>query len=165
MYQAWHVSADPQKEPESQSDTVDTALQNVRSEGCVPLPVWNPLQEKAEQITMQAAETQLADSGQVEHPSVDASVVPYPTSWNIQETCDVIRTTYENYTGYAFFTLPNGGMVKNKTDHSNVELLAESELPPAFRIAVNDQPQVLIMHTHTTETYEPEVRERLRPAI
>ena len=47
---AWHVSADPQKEPESQSDTVDTALQNVRSEGCVPLPVWNPLQEKAEQI-------------------------------------------------------------------------------------------------------------------
>ena len=57
---AWHVSADPQKEPESQSDTVDTALQNVRSEGCVPLPVWNPLQEKAEQITMQAAETQLA---------------------------------------------------------------------------------------------------------
>ena len=101
---------------------------------------------------MQAAETQLADSGQVEHPSVDASVVPYPTSWNIQETCDVIRTTYEDYTGDAFFTLPNGGMVKNKTDHSNAELLAESELPPAFRIAVNAQPQVLIMHTHTTAT-------------
>ena len=160
---AWHVSADPQNEPESQSDATDTALQNVRSEGCVPLPVWNPLQEKAEQITMQAAETQLADSGQVEHPSVDASVVPYPTSWNIQETCDVIRTTYENYTGDAFFTLPNGGMVKNKTDHSNAELLAESELPPAFRIAVNDQPQVLIMHTHTTETYEPEVREHYDP--
>ena len=47
---AWQVSADPQKEPESQSDITDTALQNVRSEGCVPLPVWNPLQEKAEQI-------------------------------------------------------------------------------------------------------------------
>ena len=68
---AWQVSADPQKEPESQSDITDTALQNVRSEGCVPLPVWNPLQEKAEQITMQAAETQLADSGQVEHSSVE----------------------------------------------------------------------------------------------
>ena len=54
-------------------------------------------------------------------------------------------------------------MVKNKTDHSNAELLAESELPPAFRIAVNDQPQVLIMHTHTTETYEPEVREHYDP--
>ncbi len=53
----------------------------------------------------------------------------------------------------------------NYTSISNSELLQESVLSPAFKISVNEKPQVLIMHTHTTETYEPYVRECFDPSF
>lgn len=160
---AFTASADPEKK------SVETeTISNVRSEGYVQLqqPVWNPLQTKAADMAAEAAEAQIAEmSPEADLSSENAGPAPYPTEWNVDEAYSVIRTTYENYEGTAFFTLPDGGMVKNLSSLSNEELIQESQMPPAFRIAVNDKPQVLIMHTHTTETYEPSVREYYDPTF
>ena len=45
----------------------------------------------------------------------------------------------------------------------NNTLIAESTAAPGFQIETNGEPQVLIMHTHTTETFEPFVREQFDP--
>ena len=55
--------------------------------------------------------------------------------------------------------------MQNKTSLSNTALQTESELAPAFTIQVSDEPQVLIMHTHTTETFEPCVRSEYDPSF
>ncbi|MDD6032387.1 MAG: stage II sporulation protein P [Oscillospiraceae bacterium] len=47
------------------------------------------------------------------------------------------------------------GFIKNCTDHTAEEILVQAQTPPAFSIASGDEPQVLIMHTHTTESYLP----------
>lgn len=47
------------------------------------------------------------------------------------------------------------GFIKNCTDHTAEEVLAQAQTPPAFSIDSGDEPQVLIMHTHTTESYLP----------
>lgn len=82
---------------------------------------------------------------------------PYPTEWT--EGGDIIRTTYGHYDGTTFFDLDNGGQVNNKTSVDNNTLKEESRLLPDFRIEDTDEPQVLIYHTHTTESYEPYVRD------
>ncbi len=50
--------------------------------------------------------------------------------------------------------------MRNETDISNGKLLEESRLLPEFTIEKNGEPQVLIMHTHTTESFEPYEREQ-----
>jgi len=82
---------------------------------------------------------------------------PYPTEWT--EGGSIVRTTYGYYEGTTFFELDNGGQVNNKTSVDMNTLKAESRLLPEFKIENTDEPQVLIYHTHTTETYEPYVRE------
>lgn len=47
------------------------------------------------------------------------------------------------------------GFIKNCTTHTSDEILAQAETPPYFTIDEGDEPQVLIMHTHTTECYLP----------
>ncbi len=51
------------------------------------------------------------------------------------------------------------GQVRNITHVSNDDLLAESGLAPDFDITLDGSPQVLIMHTHATESYEPYERD------
>ncbi len=79
---------------------------------------------------------------------------PYPEVWNLTGGT-VEQMTYVEYSGTRFFTLPAGGQVQNLTSVSNEALLAESTLQPVFDIFANGNPEVLIMHSHTTETYEP----------
>ena len=121
--------------------------------------------EKADKTSENNIETVAETAPETNLSNEDAGSAPYPTEWNLEDAYSVIRTTYENYEGTAFFALPDGGMVKNLSSLSNEELIQESQMPPAFRIAVNDKPQVLIMHTHTTETYEPLVREHYDPTF
>ncbi len=89
--------------------------------------------------------------------SDNAGAKPYPTEW--AEGGSIVRTTYGHYDGTTFFDLDKGGQVNNKTSVSNETLKAESRLLPDFKIEDTDEPQVLIYHTHTTETYEPYVRD------
>lgn len=67
----------------------------------------------------------------------------------------IYEVTYDGNLGPDFINLPKGGQVRNCTDLSN-ELIAE-ETTVDCNIQLDfysDEPQVLIMHTHTTESYE-----------
>lgn len=82
---------------------------------------------------------------------------PYPSEWS--DGGDIIRTTYGEYSGTTFFNLEKYGQVSNKTDIPNDTLYEASRCLPAFTISDTDAPQVLIYHTHTTESFEPFVRD------
>lgn len=85
---------------------------------------------------------------------------PYPTEWTA-DGVPVTRTTYGEYSGTTYFNLTDGGQVNNKTSLSNESLIEESRKLPDFTISASDEPQVLIYHTHTTESFEPYVRDNL----
>ena len=90
----------------------------------------------------------------------DPGPKPYTTIDSYSEGGDIIRTTYGEYSGTPFIDLAGGGQVNNKTDVPNETLLSESRCLPNFRVTDTDEPQVLIYHTHTTESFEPFVREK-----
>lgn len=105
------------------------------------------------------AETEAADPAE---PAVqtasgtDTGPKPYPETWELSG--EVREVSYSAYSGTRFFDLEHAGQVQNLSTISNESLYAESKLRPAFDIELNSEPQVLIMHTHTTESYEPYVR-------
>jgi len=96
---------------------------------------------------------QVIATEQATEPPADPGVKPYPEQWNL--TGSVQQVTYGTYSGTQYFSLKQAGQVQNKTSLSNQELYEESQLLPEFRIQKNSSPQVLIMHTHTTESFEP----------
>ncbi len=68
----------------------------------------------------------------------------------------IYEETFVKNGGEDFINLKNGGQLRNCTDISNETVAKEAEIPSAIQIELNSsQPQVLIMHTHTTESYEP----------
>lgn len=95
----------------------------------------------------------------------DPGEKPYPTEDQWTTGGEIIRTTYTPYSGTTFFDLENGGQVNNKTDISNDTLIKESRYLPDFTIEDTAEPQVLIYHTHTTESFEPYVRENYDSAF
>lgn len=67
----------------------------------------------------------------------------------------IYEVTFDGSYGVDFIDLPDGGQVRNCTDLSN-EFVSDEALKD-FDITVelfSEEPQVLIMHTHTTESYE-----------
>lgn len=92
--------------------------------------------------------------------SPDPGPKPYPAEGDYSEGGDIIRTTYGIYSGTTFFDLPDGGQVNNKTELPNDTLISESRCLPNFTVTDTDEPQILIYHTHTTESFEPYVREK-----
>ena len=84
---------------------------------------------------------------------------PYPENWT--KGISVVRTTYGKYSGTTYFNLDGGSQVNNQSNHTNELLLRESRSAPDFTISDTDEPQVLLYHTHTTESFEPYVRENM----
>ncbi|MBQ8568557.1 MAG: stage II sporulation protein P [Oscillospiraceae bacterium] len=62
---------------------------------------------------------------------------------------------YGVYSGDEYVTLKSGGQIRNLTSLDNSEIYSLSEQSPQIEITFGGEPQVLIMHTHTTECYEP----------
>ena len=88
----------------------------------------------------------------------DAGPRPYPES--IEDHDGTITSVhYGTLKGDDYIDLDVAGQVRNVTDVPNEKLLAESRLAPDIRIEKNSDPQILIMHTHTTESYEPYERD------
>lgn len=147
------------------SDINSEQLSNVCNEVYMDLKrdEWNPLKDKA----LDAAITDKPEKKEQKQNSdkKEAGSKPYPEEWSESDETEIIRTSLGGYSGEKFFTLENGGQVANYTSHTNRELLQESTLKPAFKISVNEKPQVLIMHTHTTETYEPYLRDSFDPSF
>lgn len=94
-------------------------------------------------------------------PPPAAVTMPYENA-DVSWDGDITQLTYGRQSGENFIDLPMGGQIRNVTDISNSEIAAECLKGADFAIqldAPEDMPQVLIMHTHTTESYEPEIRE------
>lgn len=88
----------------------------------------------------------------------DVGEKSYPENLD-NPTGTVTQTTYGLYSGTQFFNLDKAGQVRNSTHVTNQVLLNQSRKLPEFTIDVNAEPQVLIMHTHTTESFEPYERD------
>ena len=88
----------------------------------------------------------------------DPGPKPYPTSWDLSGG-EIEEMSFGEYSGTKFFDLDTCGQVCNETDLDNDELLEESREAPAFSLLPTTLPQVLIMHTHTTESFEPYERD------
>ncbi len=84
---------------------------------------------------------------------------PYPTESEWTVGGKILRTTYGEFYGTTYFNLEKCGQVNNKTTVPNETLIAESKYLPDFTISETSEPQVLIYHTHTTESFEPYVRD------
>lgn len=88
----------------------------------------------------------------------ESGAEPYPESLESRDgTIEALK--YELYSGESYITLNAGGQVRNITSVSNDKLIAESTLPPDFTVTKSAGPQILIMHTHETESYEPYTRD------
>ena len=87
----------------------------------------------------------------------NAGEKPYPNLDTLtNHSGEVVQTIFNNYSGNQYVTLSSGALVKNVTSVSNNVLANESKNLPNFTIDLNsNEPQVLIMHTHTTESFEP----------
>lgn len=88
----------------------------------------------------------------------DVGAEPYP---ELLENHDgaIEAMTYGIYSGSGYIDLDGGGQVRNCSDIPNEKLLEESRKGFAFTVAADSSPQVLIMHTHETESYEPYSRD------
>ena len=68
----------------------------------------------------------------------------------------IVREHFGGYRGDDYIALPGGGLVWNCTTDSADSILAAGSTSPDIGIERNTpEPQVLIIHTHTTESYEP----------
>ena len=88
----------------------------------------------------------------------DVGPEPYPDSLENRDGA-ITAMCYGNFKGDNYINLDKAGQVRNVTSLPNSTLLEESRLAPDFEIEKNGEPQVLIMHTHATESYEPYERD------
>ena len=88
----------------------------------------------------------------------DAGPKPYPESLENHDG-NITLMHYGHFTGDNYIDLDIAGQVRNLTGVSNKRLISESRLAPDFTIEPKGEPQVLIMHTHATESYEPYERD------
>ncbi|MBE6902475.1 MAG: stage II sporulation protein P [Ruminococcaceae bacterium] len=71
----------------------------------------------------------------------------------------IFRRHYSGSESAEYITLASGAQVRNCTYDSNDALLAAAQELPDLEIELySSEPQVLIIHTHTTESYEPYIR-------
>lgn len=72
----------------------------------------------------------------------------------------ILRRTYGRYTSGDYLTLASGAQVRNCTTDSNESLIEASGHMPSLDIHCDvAEPQVLIIHTHATESFEPYTRD------
>ncbi|MBD5141514.1 MAG: stage II sporulation protein P [Ruminococcus sp.] len=88
----------------------------------------------------------------------DVGPEPYPENLESRDGA-ITAMCYGNFKGDNYIDLDIAGQVRNVTSLPNSTLLEESRLAPDFEIEKNGEPQVLIMHTHATESYEPYERD------
>ena len=89
-------------------------------------------------------------------PTPEATVAPLPSAAPEIENPGAIRAeTFAQGSGDGYVTL-GAGSIRNLTQYSDADLRAAVTTPSLpFDVEVNsDEPQVLILHTHATETYQ-----------
>ncbi|HPY83950.1 MAG TPA: stage II sporulation protein P, partial [Ruminococcus flavefaciens] len=145
------ADAEPVSFSQAEYNVSDSGIKSVLNEGLILSEGYGVTPETADDKT---------DTGLIsplDMTAENAGEKPYPTEWGGGGS--IIRTTYGIYSGNTYFDLEKCGQVNNKTDIPNDTLLNESRCLPNFTIKDTDEPQVLIYHTHTTESFEPFVRD------
>lgn len=74
------------------------------------------------------------------------------------------RVTFGGGSAPTYINLGNNAYIKNVTKLSYDKVKAAAEKKPEFTISANGKPEVLIMHTHATESYEPYTRDFFDPS-
>lgn len=121
------------------------------------------LKETARVKTDEAAESEAVAVTEIAENSTalssDPGPQPYPEKMD-ENGGAIAAMSYTKSLGTQFITLTGGGQVRNSTSNINASLIKESSKMPDFTLK-NDPnlPQVLIMHTHTTESFEPYSRD------
>ncbi len=93
-------------------------------------------------------------------PAEDVSeMIPYPAE--LENNDGVIESyNFGYYDSSQYFDLDGGGQVRNCTEIASYDLYNESRKGLPFELDKNsDQPQILIYHTHATESFEPYARD------
>lgn len=77
-----------------------------------------------------------------------------PTQAKPENAGEIYRKQYTAAANTQHINIGNNAYIRNITSHTNQEVIDQIANPPAFEITDTSEPQVLIMHTHTTEGYE-----------
>ncbi len=100
-----------------------------------------------------ASSEPVSSASSVSEPGISEPAVSEPEIPE-ENKAALVHKTYTAAPSNIFIPL-EAGFIKNCTSHSSNEILAQLENPPYFTVDPGDAPQVLIMHTHTTESYLP----------
>lgn len=152
----------PLTETASAEDLSAEALSADKPEEGIPKETESPLFAFDDSEMLSWGELLIPNSDDEERyvpeESEDPGPRPYPESL---ENHDGIITsiTYGHMNGENYIDLDPAGQVRNVTNIPNEDISKESRLLPEFTIEKNGEPQVLIMHTHATESYEPYERD------
>lgn len=110
--------------------------------------------EESEQVTSQAEE----QSEQAQ--AISQNITEFDDGLDYtaagEKSGAIYRKHYTGYSGDDYIELPGGGLIWNCTAENTQKLCDTAQEKPDIQIALNSsQPQVMIVHTHTTESYEP----------
>lgn len=130
-----------------------------------------PYPEEPAELSAETAETrEFAETEESESETTQSAVVISRNITDFDDGLDrtaegnrsgvITRRTYGKYTSADYITLSSGAQVRNCTSDSNEALMSASKELPSLTIhADSSEPQVLIVHTHATESFEPYQRD------
>ena len=100
-------------------------------------------------------ETKTADKLSVNISEADEDITVFTS-----QSGRIYEETFGTGEGDAYINLPMGGQVRNCTELSNEFVADETTKKSGINVELySDEPQVLIVHTHTSESYEPYEKE------
>lgn len=125
-----------------------------------PISASQPQAEKPIQSAISAQEPSIPAQSQAESQSQSTIVIPQtPESPSIETIAPQNRGTITEKTFTAdqssLYIPLSAGYIKNSTSLSNQQVLSLLAQPMELALEDTDQPQVLIVHTHATESFEP----------
>lgn len=117
------------------------------------VPESSVLPEKSEEPEESAPKEESKEESapaETSYPPIEVSVPAVAD----ENKAELVHKTYTVSPSNIYIPLENG-YIKNCTSISKADIETQVKNPPYFTIEDTDEPQVLIMHTHTTESYVP----------
>jgi len=152
------ISIENNIESTTVSEIIETTTQTSTKDNSFRISEGYGVSEETEEIE-ESTDVLTETENPLEAVSENAGDKPYPSESSWTAGGSIVRTTYGRYSGNSFFDLDNGGQVNNQTSIPNETLLSESRCGADFTVEDTSEPLVLIYHTHTTESFEPYVRD------
>ena len=122
-------------------------------------PVTEPEETTTEEQTTKPAETSVSIIPETENYLITQNVTENNEDLSVYNVHSgtIITRTYEANGGENFLNLPSGAQVRNCTTVDNQYLTSEMTIKPDIKIELfSDEPQILIIHTHTSESFQPD---------